>query len=45
MTHAWLKVLLGQHFNLVLLGVVLLILAAGVGASLVAARRGEAPPA
>jgi predicted tellurium resistance membrane protein TerC len=39
MTHAWLKALLGAHFNLYLLGVVLLILAAGVAASLVAARR------
>jgi tellurite resistance protein TerC len=34
MTHTWLKALLGQHFNLYLLGVVLLILAAGVVASL-----------
>ncbi len=39
MAHAWLKALLGPHFNLYLLGVVLLVLAAGVGASLVAARR------
>ena len=39
MTHAWLKALLGAHFNLYLLAVVLLILAAGVGASLLAARR------
>ena len=39
MTHAWLKAFLGAHFNLYLLGVVLLILAAGVGASLLAARR------
>ena len=45
MTHAWLKELLGQHFNLYLLGVVLLILAAGVGASLVAARRDRPSPA
>jgi tellurite resistance protein TerC len=34
MTHTWLKALLGQHFNLYLLGVVLSILAAGVVASL-----------
>ena len=39
MTHVWLKELLGPHFNLYLLGVVLLILAAGVVASLVASRR------
>jgi tellurite resistance protein TerC len=48
MTHAWLKALLGPHFNLYLLAVVLLILAAGVFASLVAARRerrGGPPPA
>jgi tellurite resistance protein TerC len=48
MTHVWLKSLLGAHFNLYLLGVVLLILAAGVGASLLAARspgRGDAHPA
>ena len=38
MVHSWLKALLGPHFNLYLLGVVLLILAAGVGASLVSAR-------
>jgi tellurite resistance protein TerC len=45
MTHAWLKALLGPHFNFYLLGVVLLILAAGVAASLVTARRGrEHPP-
>jgi tellurite resistance protein TerC len=43
MTHAWLKALLGQHFNLYLLGVVLLILATGVAASLVAARRDRRP--
>jgi tellurite resistance protein TerC len=45
MTHAWLKALLGPHFNLYLLGVVLLILAAGIGVSLVAAPRGAARPA
>jgi tellurite resistance protein TerC len=39
MIHSWLKTLLGQHFNLYLLVVVLLILGAGVGASLVASRR------
>ena len=39
MTHVWLKERLGQHFNLYLLAVVLLILAAGVVASLVASRR------
>ena len=31
---SWLKQLLGAHFNLYLLGVVLAILAVGVGASL-----------
>ena len=35
----WLKLALGKHFNLYLLTVVLLILAAGVGASLLAERR------
>jgi tellurite resistance protein TerC len=39
MTHAWLKQVLGQHFNLYLLGVVLAILAAGVLASVLANRR------
>jgi tellurite resistance protein TerC len=39
MTHAWLKQVLGQHFNLYLLGVVVAILAAGVVASLWATRR------
>ncbi len=42
MTHTQLKALLGEHFNLYLLGVVLFILAAGVIASLVAARREKA---
>ena len=42
MTHAWLKALLGPNFNLYLLGLVVLILAAGVLASLVANRRDEA---
>jgi len=44
MTHTWLKALLGQHFNLYLLGVVLLILAVGVGASLLARKRDRRPP-
>ena len=39
MTHGWLKQVLGQHFNLYLLGVVVAILAAGVVASLWATRR------
>jgi len=37
----WLKLSLGKHFNFYLLGVVLLILAAGVTASLIAGNRGE----
>jgi len=37
----WLKLQLGKHFNFYLLGVVLLILAAGVTASLIAAHRDE----
>jgi tellurite resistance protein TerC len=41
-THVWLKALVGQHFNLYLLAVVLLILAAGVVASLLASRRERA---
>jgi tellurite resistance protein TerC len=41
MTHAWLKQLLGESFNLYLLGVVLAILATGVAASLLANRRDE----
>ncbi|HEV7302375.1 MAG TPA: TerC family protein [Tepidisphaeraceae bacterium] len=45
MTHTQLKALLGEHFNLYLLAVVLLILAGGVVASLVAdRRRGVANP-
>ena len=36
----WLKLSLGKHFNFYLLGVVLLILAAGVAASLIAGHRG-----
>jgi tellurite resistance protein TerC len=35
----WLKLVLGKHFNLYLLMVVLAILAAGVAASLAAERR------
>ena len=41
LTHTWLKELLGEHFNLYLLAVVLVILAAGVVASLL--RRSEPP--
>ncbi|MGE5816297.1 MAG: TerC family protein [Acidobacteriota bacterium] len=41
MTHSWLKQLLGQHFNLYLLAVVLGVLLAGVGASLLIPRRRE----
>ena len=37
----WLKLSLGKHFNFYLLGVVLLILAAGVTASLLAGHRGQ----
>ena len=36
MTHVWLKSMVGPHFNLYLLAVVLLILAGGVVASLIA---------
>jgi hypothetical protein len=39
MSHTWLKAMLGVHFNFYLLGVVLLILTAGVVASVVAQRR------
>jgi len=42
MTHTWLKEQLGESFNLYLLAVVLLILAAGVVASLLEARAEEA---
>ena len=38
MTHSWLKSILGENFNLYLLGVVLLILFAGVAASLAHSR-------
>ena len=34
MTHAWLKTILGEHFNLYVLAAVLLILAVGVAASM-----------
>jgi hypothetical protein len=37
----WLKGMLGRSFNFYLLGLVLLILAAGVAGSLIAERRGE----
>jgi tellurite resistance protein TerC len=43
MTHAWLKQVLGQHFNLYLLGLVVAILATGVAASLWATRREGGP--
>jgi tellurite resistance protein TerC len=43
MTHTWLKAMLGESFNLYLLGVVLLILAAGVVASLLDGDRDRAP--
>ena len=43
MTHAWLKQVLGQHFNLYLLGLVIAILATGVAASLWATRREGGP--
>jgi tellurite resistance protein TerC len=39
LTHTWLKQILGENFNLYLLGAVLLILAAGVAASILANRR------
>ena len=39
MTHVWLKSVVGPHFNLYLLAVVLLILAGGVVASLLLSRR------
>ena len=39
LTHVWLKASLGPSFNLYLLAVVLLILAAGVIASIVTRRR------
>ena len=44
MTHTQLKAWLGEHFNLYLLGLVLLILAAGVIASILADRRRKAVP-
>lgn len=42
MTHVWLKTLMGQHFNLYLLALVLLILTTGVATSLLGARRERA---
>lgn len=39
MTHTWLKEILGANFNLYLLGLILLILAAGVAASLIVSRK------
>ena len=41
LTAKWLKEMLGSGFNFYLLGLVLLILAAGVAVSLIAERRGE----
>lgn len=41
MIHGWLKQILGQHFNLYLLAVVLGVLLAGVLASLLRPRRGD----
>jgi tellurite resistance protein TerC len=38
MTHSWLKAVLGHHFNLYLLGVVLMILFTGVAASILHSR-------
>ena len=43
MTHVWLKSMLGEYFNLYLLGAVVLILAGGVGVSMWSNRRH--PPA
>jgi tellurite resistance protein TerC len=40
MTHAWLKETLGPNYNIYTLGVVFLVLAAGVVASIVSRRRG-----
>lgn len=42
--HEWLKEVLGQHFNLYLLAVVLAVLLAGVVASLVKSRQRPSPP-
>ncbi|MBP1654492.1 MAG: Inner rane protein alx, partial [Bacteroidetes bacterium] len=44
MTHAWLKEMLGPNFNLYLLGAVVLILAGGVVASLLASRQKSPAP-
>jgi tellurite resistance protein TerC len=43
MIHVWLKSILGKHFNLYLLAVVLLILAAGIAASLFATKQDRDP--
>jgi tellurite resistance protein TerC len=45
MTHVWLKSILGEYFNLYLLGAVVLILGGGVIASMCANRRNPPPPA
>jgi tellurite resistance protein TerC len=45
MTHKWLKEQLGENFNLYLLGTVVLILAAGVIASLLMPRGAKATTA
>ena len=42
LAHSWLKEVLGAHFNLYMLGVIVLILAGGVVASLLAARSASA---
>jgi len=44
MTHTQLKAWLGEHFNLYLLAAVLLILAAGVAASVLSDRSSKVPP-
>jgi tellurite resistance protein TerC len=44
MTHVWLKSVLGEYFNLYLLGAVVLILAGGVITSMWANRRNPPPP-
>ena len=43
MTHAWLKSILGKHFNLYLLGLVLLILAVEIAASSFATKQHRRP--
>jgi len=42
LAHGWLKEVLGKNFNLYLLAVVLLILATGIIASIIARRRADA---